>query len=58
MATAGGTMSATWSILRTLLLASLAATISTLSLGSAEAAEAGVVLCNGKIYTADKARSI
>ena len=51
-------MSTGWSISRGLIWASLAVMVSGLWSVATEAAEADVVLRNGKIYTADKARSI
>ena len=50
-------MSAGWSISRGLIWTSLAVMVSS-SWSATDAAEADVVLRNGKIYTADKARSI
>ena len=51
-------MSTGWSISRGLIWASLAVMVSSLWSVATEAAEADVVLRNGKIYTADKTRSI
>ena len=51
-------MSTGWSFSRGLIWASLAVMVSSLWSVATEAAEADVVLRNGKIYTADKTRSI
>src|SRR4026207_915711 len=51
-------MSTGWSFSRGLIWASLAVMVSGLWSAATEAAEADVVLRNGKIYTADKERSI